>query len=58
MKKAIATRTAAIAVVASVGSLAARHSLAQFDTTTSVRVKGAVVLFERVNPHSIYRDES
>jgi uncharacterized protein DUF6152 len=52
MKKMRAT-LAAIAVLASAGSLAAHHSLAQFDTATPVRVKGRVVSFERVNPHSI-----
>jgi hypothetical protein len=39
-------------VVAGSGSLAAHHSLARFDTTTPVWVKGTVVRFERVNPHS------
>jgi hypothetical protein len=55
MKKIKATWTAAmaIAVLASAGSLAAHHSLAQFDTATPVRVKGTVVSFLRVNPHSI-----
>jgi hypothetical protein len=53
MKKLITTWTAAIAVLAWAGPLAAHHSLAQFDTTTPVHVKGAVVRFERVNPHSI-----
>jgi hypothetical protein len=53
MKKILAAWTAAVAVLASAGSLAAHHSLSQFDTTTPVRVKGVIVLFERVNPHSI-----
>ena len=53
MKKVIATWTAAIAVFAWTGPLAAHHSLARFDTTTPVRVKGTVVRLERVNPHSI-----
>ena len=53
MKKMKATWTAAIAVLASAGSLAAHHSLARFDTTTAVHVKGTVVSFLRVNPHSI-----
>lgn len=57
MKKSIAT-WAAIAGLVSAGSLAAHHSLVQFDTTTPLRVKGAVVLFERINPHSIiYLDQ-
>jgi lysyl-tRNA synthetase class II len=41
------------AVLASAGSLVAHHSLAQFDTTKAVRVKGTLVRFERMNPHSI-----
>jgi hypothetical protein len=53
MKKAIAMWTAAIAVFAWTGPLAAHHSLARFDTTTPVWVKGTVVRLERVNPHSI-----
>jgi hypothetical protein len=44
---------ATIAVLVSAGSLAAHHSLIQFDTTTPLRLKGTVVLFERINPHSI-----
>ena len=53
MKKVMAAWTATLAVLASAGSLAAHHSLAQFDTNTPVRVKGVIVLFERVSPHSI-----
>lgn len=51
MKK-LAGWTAAV-VLASAGSLAAHHSLAQYDTNTAVRVKGTIVRFERVNPHTI-----
>src|SRR5436190_855233 len=43
---------AAAVMLVSTASLLAHHSLAQFDTTTGVTVKGTVVLFERVNPHS------
>jgi hypothetical protein len=40
-------------------SLLAHHSLASFDTTTPVRVKGIIVQFNRLNPHSfIYLDET
>jgi hypothetical protein len=52
MKRTIAGWTAA-AVLASVGSLVAHHSLAQFETTAAVRVKGVIVRFEQVNPHTI-----
>jgi hypothetical protein len=50
--KSIAT-WATIAVLVSAGSVAAHHSLVQFDTTTPLTLKGTVVLFERINPHSI-----
>ena len=36
----------------------AHHSLASFDVSTPLRIKGTVVRFERVNPHSvIFMDE-
>ncbi|HLH31036.1 MAG TPA: DUF6152 family protein [Terriglobia bacterium] len=35
------------------GLLMAHHSLVQFDTTSPVWVKGRVVLFDRVNPHTL-----
>ena len=53
MKNMLATWTAAIAVLASGGALAAHHSLANFDTEKPIQVKGTVVSFERMNPHSI-----
>jgi hypothetical protein len=53
MKKMIAALLATVAMLASVGVLSAHHSLAQFDTTKAVTVKGVVVMFERINPHSI-----
>ena len=53
MKKIMAPWIGTIAVLASAGLLSAHHSLAQFDTTKAVRVKGVVVMFERINPHSI-----
>ena len=36
----------------SVASLGAHHSLAEFDTTTAVRVKGRIVQIHYINPHS------
>jgi Family of unknown function (DUF6152) len=61
MKNSMNRMTAgwAVAVMfASAGSLVAHHSLTQFDTTRGVTVKGTVVLFERINPHSfIFIDE-
>jgi hypothetical protein len=35
------------------GSVRAHHSLARFDTTQAVHVKGTIVAFHRINPHSI-----
>ena len=41
------------------GSLMAHHSLANVDTTKPVRVKGTIVRFHPINPHSfIYLDEA
>jgi hypothetical protein len=40
-------------------SSSAHHSLAAFDVSTPLWIKGAVVRFERVNPHSlIFMDET
>src|SRR5436189_4362812 len=57
-RKQIIARWATALVLASASSLVAHHSLTQFDTTTGVTVKGTVVRFERVNPHSfLFIDE-
>ena len=53
MKKTMAAWMAVVLMIVSASSLAAHHSLSQFDTTTAVRVKGTIVLVERVNPHTI-----
>jgi hypothetical protein len=47
------TNTTFFLLPGSAGSLVAHHSLAQFETTTAVRVKGVITRFEQVNPHSI-----
>ena len=39
--------------LSSAGSLLAHHSLASYDTTKALRVKGTVVQFHQINPHSI-----
>ena len=40
------------------GPLLAHHSLANFDTTKPVRVKGTIVAFHQINPHSfLYVEE-
>ena len=49
---------AVLGVLISSGTLLAHHSLANFDTTTAVRVKGTIVQFHQINPHSfIYVEE-
>jgi hypothetical protein len=53
MKKTITGWIAGVVVFTSAGSLVAHHSLSQFDTTTAITVKGTIVRFELVNPHSI-----
>ena len=51
--------TVAIAVIAWTASAAAHHSIAMFDTTTPVWVKGTIVRFDLVNPHArIYLDQA
>ena len=52
MKKLMAAWAAAIAACAWPGVLATHHSLARFDTTTPVWVKGTVIRFDRVAPHA------
>jgi len=50
MRPALKTTLAVLILSA---PMAAHHSLAQFDLTVPVRVKGTVVRFDRVNPHSL-----
>jgi len=52
MKKVMAAWAAAIAALAWPGALAAHHSLARFDTTTPMWVKGSVIRFDRISPHA------
>jgi Family of unknown function (DUF6152) len=51
MIMAVCATTLVMLVTAS--SLPAHHVLAQFDTATPVTVRGTVVLFQRINPHSL-----
>ena len=51
MHRMLAVYTVVLAVV-SAESLTAHHSLANHETTTAVRVKGTVIRFHRINPHS------
>ena len=51
MTTRMAALAAALAVLACAGSLRAHHSSSMFDIETPVWVKGAVVRWERKNPH-------
>jgi hypothetical protein len=44
---------AAIAALASIGSLQAHHSISMFDLQKSIWLKGTVVRYEPVNPHAM-----
>ena len=58
MKKMTAGWLAVMAALVSASSLVAHHSLANYDTTKAVRVKGTIVQFHQINPHSfIYLEE-
>ena len=58
MKQTMTAWLVAVVVLVSGGSLLAHHSLANHDTTQAVRVKGTVVEFHAINPHSfIYVEE-
>jgi hypothetical protein len=57
MKKMMTGWLAVLALV-SAGTALAHHSLANHDTTKAVRVKGTIVQFHPINPHSfIYLEE-
>jgi hypothetical protein len=59
MKKMWTAWFAVLMAVVSNTSPLAHHSLASFDTTTAVRVKGTIVEFHRINPHSfIFLDQT
>jgi len=58
MKKRMTQWFAILGLLVPAGSLQAHHSLANFDTTKAVRVKGTVFQFHQINPHSfIFLDE-
>jgi Family of unknown function (DUF6152) len=52
-KRNRAAWAAMIAMLALPAALTAHHSLANFDTSAPIWVRGRVVAFERVNPHSV-----
>jgi len=59
MRPNVLTGTIALLVPLVPTALLAHHSLANYDTTTAVRVKGTVVQFQRINPHSlVFVDET
>jgi uncharacterized protein DUF6152 len=51
MRRHVAWLAILVAFV-STGSVRAHHSLANYDTMLAVRVKGTIVAFHRINPHS------
>src|SRR4029434_4610006 len=53
MRKMTTGWLAILVALASAGSLLAHHSVATYDTTKPVRVKGTIFQFEQINPHSI-----
>ena len=53
LKRNLAGWTALLVTLTSAGSLLAHHSLAYYDISKPVRVKGVVVRFAWMNPHSI-----
>ena len=58
MKTMLNGSLAVLVALVSAGSVLAHHSLANFDTTKAIRVKGTVVRFHKINPHSfIYVEE-
>ena len=58
MKSLMAVWLAVLVVLISAGSGLAHHSLANHETTKAVRVKGTIVQFHPINPHSfIYVEE-
>ena len=52
MKTLMTGPLAVLVVLVLTGSLRAHHSIVNFDTTSPVRVKGTVVQFHQINPHS------
>ena len=58
MKKMMTGSLAVLVALVSASSLLAHHSLTNYDTTKAVRVKGTIVQFQQINPHSfIFLDQ-
>ena len=58
MKKMMTGSLAVLVALVSASSLLAHHSLTNYDTTKAVRVKGTIIQFQQINPHSfIFLDQ-
>jgi hypothetical protein len=58
MKKMTTGWLSVLLALFSAGSLPAHHALTNYDTTKAVRVRGTIVQFHQINPHSfIFLDE-
>ena len=58
MKPLMTGWLAALVALVSAGTALAHHSLANHETTKAIRVKGTIVQFHAINPHSfIYLEE-
>ena len=58
MRKMTTSLFTALLALVSVGSALAHHSLANYDTTKPVRVRGTILQFHRINPHTfLYLEE-
>jgi hypothetical protein len=53
MKKTTVGWLTLLVTLVSAGSPMAHHSLGNYDTTKAIRVKGTIVQFNLINPHSI-----
>ena len=52
MKTIVTGWLAVLVALVAAESVLAHHSLANYDTTTAVRVKGTILRFHEINPHS------
>ena len=57
MRNAAATGWVAIAALACAGSLCAHHSVSMIDVSTPVWVKGTVIRYEPISPHTMFELE-
>ena len=52
MTKTMTGWVAVLVALVPAGSALAHHSLANYDTTKAVRVKGTIIRFQELNPHT------